>query len=35
MLKEVAEGVLAGFSTHPGWDHVLWHAGPRRGRHAF
>jgi hypothetical protein len=43
MLRQVADGVLvhqsergqpvvAGFSTHPHWDHLLWHPGePRVG----
>src|SRR6266508_4241187 len=46
VLRQVAEGVLihesefcqpvvAGFSTHPHWDHLLWHArlgaAPRYG----
>ena len=25
-LREVGQRVVAGFSTHPDWDHVLWHA---------
>ncbi|RSM57144.1 MBL fold metallo-hydrolase [Amycolatopsis sp. WAC 01376] len=25
-LRELGEPVVAGFSTHPDWDHVLWHA---------
>lgn len=25
-LRELGQPVLAGFSTHPDWDHVLWHA---------
>jgi glyoxylase-like metal-dependent hydrolase (beta-lactamase superfamily II) len=25
-LREVGQPVVAGFSTHPDWDHVLWHA---------
>ncbi|MEV0319851.1 MBL fold metallo-hydrolase [Streptomyces sp. NPDC050658] len=25
-LREVGQPVAAGFSTHPDWDHVLWHA---------
>jgi glyoxylase-like metal-dependent hydrolase (beta-lactamase superfamily II) len=25
-LRELGQPVLAGFSTHPHWDHVLWHA---------
>lgn len=25
-LRELAQPVVAGFSTHPHWDHVLWHA---------
>ena len=24
-LREVGRSVVAGFSTHPDWDHVLWH----------
>ncbi|WP_130178456.1 MBL fold metallo-hydrolase [Cryobacterium sp. SO1] len=34
-LRELGRPVAAGFSTHPDWDHVLWHAGfgvvPRYG----
>jgi glyoxylase-like metal-dependent hydrolase (beta-lactamase superfamily II) len=34
-LSESGQTVVAGFSTHPHWDHVLWHAGlgaaPRYG----
>jgi glyoxylase-like metal-dependent hydrolase (beta-lactamase superfamily II) len=34
-LHESGRPVVAGFSTHPHWDHVLWHAGlgpaPRHG----
>jgi glyoxylase-like metal-dependent hydrolase (beta-lactamase superfamily II) len=34
-LSDAGQTVLAGFSTHPHWDHVLWHAGlgaaPRYG----
>jgi len=34
-LRELAQPVVAGFSTHPHWDHLLWHAGlgaaPRYG----
>jgi glyoxylase-like metal-dependent hydrolase (beta-lactamase superfamily II) len=34
-LSESSQTVVAGFSTHPHWDHVLWHAGlgaaPRYG----
>ncbi len=34
-LRELGLPVLAGFSTHPHWDHLLWHAGlgtpPRYG----
>ena len=34
-LRELGEPVVAGFSTHPDWDHVLWHAdfgdAPRYG----
>ncbi|WP_349307147.1 MBL fold metallo-hydrolase [Arthrobacter sp. H35-D1] len=25
-LQELGQPVVAGFSTHPHWDHVLWHA---------
>ncbi|MGC5075694.1 MBL fold metallo-hydrolase [Agrococcus sp. DT81.2] len=25
-LRALGEPVVAGFSTHPDWDHVLWHA---------
>lgn len=25
-LRELGRPVVAGFSTHPDWDHVLWHA---------
>jgi len=25
-LHELSQPVVAGFSTHPDWDHVLWHA---------
>jgi glyoxylase-like metal-dependent hydrolase (beta-lactamase superfamily II) len=25
-LSEAGQTVAAGFSTHPHWDHVLWHA---------
>ncbi len=25
-LRESGQPVVAGFSTHPDWDHVLWHA---------
>lgn len=25
-LRELDQPVVAGFSTHPDWDHVLWHA---------
>ena len=25
-LRELGQTVVAGFSTHPDWDHVLWHA---------
>lgn len=32
-LRELGESVVAGFSTHPDWDHLLWHtrlgAAPR------
>ena len=34
-LRELRQPVVAGFSTHPDWDHVLWHAelgeAPRYG----
>ena len=34
-LREWGQPVVAGFSTHPDWDHVLWHAelgaAPRYG----
>ena len=34
-LRELGNPVLAGFSTHPHWDHVLWHSNfgdvPRYG----
>jgi glyoxylase-like metal-dependent hydrolase (beta-lactamase superfamily II) len=34
-LRELGLSVVAGFSTHPDWDHVLWHANfgdaPRYG----
>jgi glyoxylase-like metal-dependent hydrolase (beta-lactamase superfamily II) len=34
-LRERGQPVVAGFSTHPDWDHVLWHANfgvvPRYG----
>ncbi|MFI1212757.1 MBL fold metallo-hydrolase [Streptomyces sp. NPDC020802] len=34
-LRELEQPVVAGFSTHPDWDHVLWHAelgeAPRYG----
>ena len=34
-LRELGQPVVAGFSTHPDWDHVLWHAelgeAPRYG----
>jgi glyoxylase-like metal-dependent hydrolase (beta-lactamase superfamily II) len=34
-LRALGQPVVAGFSTHPHWDHVLWHAGlgaaPRYG----
>ncbi len=34
-LSEMGHTVVAGFSTHPHWDHLLWHAGlgaaPRYG----
>jgi glyoxylase-like metal-dependent hydrolase (beta-lactamase superfamily II) len=34
-LRELSQPVAAGFSTHPHWDHLLWHAGlgaaPRYG----
>jgi glyoxylase-like metal-dependent hydrolase (beta-lactamase superfamily II) len=25
-LRELGQPVVAGFSTHPHWDHLLWHA---------
>jgi glyoxylase-like metal-dependent hydrolase (beta-lactamase superfamily II) len=34
-LRDLGQPVVAGFSTHPDWDHVLWHAefgeAPRYG----
>jgi glyoxylase-like metal-dependent hydrolase (beta-lactamase superfamily II) len=34
-IRELGQPVVAGFSTHPDWDHVLWHAklgeAPRYG----
>jgi glyoxylase-like metal-dependent hydrolase (beta-lactamase superfamily II) len=34
-LRELGQAVVAGFATHPDWDHVLWHAelgeAPRYG----
>jgi glyoxylase-like metal-dependent hydrolase (beta-lactamase superfamily II) len=34
-LRELGQTVVAGFSTHPDWDHVLWHTklgdAPRYG----
>jgi glyoxylase-like metal-dependent hydrolase (beta-lactamase superfamily II) len=34
-LSELGQTVVVGFSTHPHWDHMLWHAGlgtvPRYG----
>ncbi len=34
-LRELGQHVVAGFATHPDWDHVLWHAdlgeAPRYG----
>jgi glyoxylase-like metal-dependent hydrolase (beta-lactamase superfamily II) len=34
-LRELGQPVMAGFSTHPHWDHLLWHArlgaAPRYG----
>ncbi|KAB2340542.1 MBL fold metallo-hydrolase [Actinomadura rudentiformis] len=34
-LRELGQPVVAGFATHPDWDHVLWHAelgeAPRYG----
>jgi glyoxylase-like metal-dependent hydrolase (beta-lactamase superfamily II) len=34
-IRELGQHVVAGFSTHPDWDHVLWHAdlgeAPRYG----
>ena len=26
-LRELGQPVVAGFSTHPHWDHMLWHPG--------
>ena len=35
LADELGQPVVAGFSTHPHWDHLLWHAGfgagPRYG----
>ncbi|BAS09324.1 conserved hypothetical protein [Arthrobacter sp. Hiyo4] len=35
-LRELGQPVVAGFSTHPDWDHVLWHPDfgdpPRYGK---
>ena len=25
-LRALGQPVVAGFATHPDWDHVLWHA---------
>jgi glyoxylase-like metal-dependent hydrolase (beta-lactamase superfamily II) len=34
-LSDTGQAVVAGFSTHPHWDHLLWHSGlgaaPRYG----
>src|SRR5689334_5769353 len=34
-LRQLGQPVVAGFSTHPHWDHLLWHAklgeAPRYG----
>jgi glyoxylase-like metal-dependent hydrolase (beta-lactamase superfamily II) len=34
-IRELGQPVVAGFATHPDWDHVLWHAdlgdAPRYG----
>jgi glyoxylase-like metal-dependent hydrolase (beta-lactamase superfamily II) len=34
-LRDLGQPVVAGFSTHPHWDHLLWHArlgaAPRYG----
>src|SRR6202035_5661917 len=34
-LRELGQPVVAGFATHPHWDHMLWHtrlgAAPRYG----
>lgn len=34
-IREMGQSVVAGFSTHPHWDHLLWHAefgsAPRYG----
>ncbi|MFH9575401.1 MBL fold metallo-hydrolase [Streptomyces sp. NPDC017230] len=24
-LRELGQSVVAGFATHPDWDHLLWH----------
>ncbi|HEX9228720.1 MAG TPA: MBL fold metallo-hydrolase, partial [Arthrobacter sp.] len=24
-LRDLGQPIVAGFSTHPDWDHVLWH----------
>ena len=38
-LRDLGQPVVAGFSTHPDWDHVLWHAelgeAPRYGTAAL
>jgi glyoxylase-like metal-dependent hydrolase (beta-lactamase superfamily II) len=26
VIRELDQPVVAGFATHPDWDHVLWHA---------
>ena len=26
-IRELGQPVVAGFSTHPHWDHLLWDAG--------
>jgi glyoxylase-like metal-dependent hydrolase (beta-lactamase superfamily II) len=35
-LRELGQSVVAGFATHPDWDHVLWHPelgdAPRYGK---
>ena len=29
-LRELGQPVVAGFSTHPHWDHLLWHPSSAR-----